>query len=67
MTFPTPPPRPGRRVVRVLLAVVAAAVILVLLFTVVFPWVEQRLENPTLGAAPAASSTATAGGTLSGF
>lgn len=31
------------------LVVVMAVVILVVLFTVVFPWLEQTISNPTLG------------------
>lgn len=49
--------RPGRsaaaRALRILLLVVLAAAILVLLFTVVFPWVERNLSDPTLGGASA--------------
>ena len=37
------------RAARVLVLVVLAAAILVLLFTVVFPWVERNLSTPTLG------------------
>lgn len=37
------------RAVRILLLVILAAGILVLLFTVVFPWVERNLSDPTLG------------------
>lgn len=37
------------RAVRLLVAVVVAAVVLWLLFTVVFPAVERRMEDPTLG------------------
>lgn len=37
------------RAVRILLLVIVAAAILVLLFTVVFPWVERNLSDPTLG------------------
>lgn len=44
------PERSGAaRAVRILLLVVVAAAILVLLFTVVFPWVERNLSDPTLG------------------
>lgn len=38
------------RAVRILVIVLLAAAILVLLFTVVFPWVERNLSDPTLGA-----------------
>lgn len=34
--------------------VALALVILVVLFTVVFPWLERNLSNPTLGSAPPA-------------
>lgn len=34
---------------RIALAVVLGIVILWLLFTVVFPWVERQMEDPTLG------------------
>ncbi|MDX1659375.1 MAG: hypothetical protein R3343_11185 [Nitriliruptorales bacterium] len=37
------------RWVRVAILAVVAAGIVVLLFTVVFPWVEQYLADPTLG------------------
>lgn len=36
--------------VRWTLIVVVAVVVLVVLFTVVFPWLEQTISNPTLGA-----------------
>ncbi|MFA9443944.1 hypothetical protein [Egicoccus sp. AB-alg6-2] len=39
------------RWLRATLLVVLIAVVVVILFTTVFPWVEQRLEDPTLGAA----------------
>jgi hypothetical protein len=52
-----PPPGAIRlvrsRAMRLVLLAVAIAAVVVLLFTTVFPWVEQRLENPTIGAAPA--------------
>lgn len=38
--------------------VVIALVVLVVLFTVVFPWLERNLSNPTLGAVHAASGLA---------
>jgi hypothetical protein len=38
------------RAVRLVAIGVLVAVAVVVLFTVVFPWVEQRLENPTMGA-----------------
>ena len=44
--------RLGRPVRWAILAVVGLAVV-VLLFTVVFPWLERNLSNPTLGAVPA--------------
>lgn len=37
------------RGLRIAVAVVLALVVLWLLFTIVFPWVEQRMEDPTLG------------------
>ena len=37
------------RGLRIAIAVVLALVVLWLLFTVVFPWVERRMEDPTLG------------------
>lgn len=39
------------RVVRILLAVVLIAVVIVILFTTVFPWVEERTQVPTIGVA----------------
>lgn len=41
-------PRP----VRIALIVVAIAVAVVVLFTWVFPWVEERTQNPTMGLGP---------------
>lgn len=38
--------------------VVVGAVVLVVLFTVVFPWLERNLSNPTLGTAGAPSGVA---------
>jgi hypothetical protein len=38
------------RWLKVLLLVIVIAIVVVILFTTVFPWVEQRLEDPTLGA-----------------
>lgn len=38
-----------RKAARVLLIAVTAAVIVVLLFTVVFPWVDRIVADPTLG------------------
>ncbi len=38
-----------RLALRALLVLVAAAVLLVFLFTWLFPRVERRLENPTIG------------------
>ncbi len=37
-----------RRALKILLLVVVAAAVVWLLFTVVFPWVELRMEDPTL-------------------
>lgn len=34
---------------RILLIAVAVAVVVVVLFTVVFPWVDQMVADPTLG------------------
>ncbi len=39
------------RGLRIGLIVVLAVVVLYVLFTVVFPWVETYLEDPTVGAA----------------
>ncbi len=39
------------RWLKVVLILVVIALVIVLLFTTVFPWVEQRLENPTIGVA----------------
>ena len=47
----TPPERPPRRWARWLLLGVVAVVVLVVLFTLVFPWIERNLSNPTIGAA----------------
>jgi Flp pilus assembly pilin Flp len=41
------------RWLRIVLLVVLIAVTVVVLFTTVFPWVEQRLEDPTMGAGQA--------------
>lgn len=38
--------------------VIVGAVVLVVLFTVVFPWLERNLSNPTLGAGVASSGVA---------
>lgn len=38
------------RAVKVVLAVVLALAVVALLFTVVFPWVDRLLADPTLGA-----------------
>lgn len=37
------------RWLKVLLILIAIAIAVVVLFTTVFPWVEQQLENPTMG------------------
>jgi hypothetical protein len=42
------------RWMRIVLLVILIAVTVVVLFTTVFPWVEQRLEDPTMGAGPSA-------------
>lgn len=39
------------RVVKTLLLVVVVAAVVVLLFTVVFPWVDTLLTDPTMGVA----------------
>lgn len=41
----------GVTAVRWIVMGAVAAVVLVVLFTVVFPWIEQNLSNPTLGTA----------------
>ncbi len=38
------------RAVKIVLAVVLALAVVALLFTVVFPWVDRLLADPTLGA-----------------
>ena len=38
------------RVLRILLLLILAAAAIYVLFTWVFPWVESKLENPTLEA-----------------
>lgn len=43
-------PARGSRAVRVVVLAVLALAVVYLLFTVVFPWVEQRMQDPTLGA-----------------
>lgn len=47
-------PATQSRWLRVLLVLVLLVAILVLLFTVVFPAVTSRLQDPTLGALPTA-------------
>jgi hypothetical protein len=37
------------RWLRIVLIVLVIAITIVVLFTTVFPWVEQRLEDPTMG------------------
>jgi hypothetical protein len=39
------------RWLRIVLIVLVIAITIVVLFTTVFPWVEQRLEDPTMGVA----------------
>ncbi len=41
----------SRRWLRVLVWLALIALTIVVLFTTVFPWVEQRLENPTMQSA----------------
>ena len=48
MTTPDDPQR-MRPALRWALIAVVAVIILVVLFTVVFPWLEQTISNPTLG------------------
>ena len=46
-----PPERStGARVLRIALIAVLIAVVVVVLFTTVFPWVEERTQVPTIGA-----------------
>ena len=48
----TPEPRSALgRLIRMLLVAIVVAVVIVVLFTTVFPWVEQRTQVPTIGAA----------------
>lgn len=47
----------GNRGVRIAIAVVLGVAILWLLFTVVFPWVERQMEDPTLGTGQAVART----------
>ncbi|HSK22207.1 MAG TPA: hypothetical protein VK906_03485 [Egicoccus sp.] len=42
------------RWLRIVLLVVVIAAAIVVLFTTVFPWVESRLEDPTMGMADSA-------------
>jgi Sec-independent protein secretion pathway component TatC len=49
----------GKRLLRILVAVVVIAVVIVVLFTTVFPWVEERTQVPTIGAALTAPPTVT--------
>jgi len=54
----TPPQRStGARVLRILLIAVLVAAIVVVLFTTVFPWVEERTQVPTIGAVAWLSAT----------
>lgn len=46
----TTPERPPRRWTRWVVLGVVAVVVLVVLFTLVFPWIERNLSNPTIGA-----------------
>lgn len=41
----------GGTAVRWVVIALVAVVVLGVLFTVVFPWIEQNLSNPTLGSA----------------
>ena len=42
-------PRQPSRLTRWIVIAVVAVVVLVVLFTVVFPWLERNLSNPTMG------------------
>lgn len=42
----------SQKALRVALWTVGIAVVVVVLFTTVFPWVEERQQDPTLGLAP---------------
>ena len=48
------------RLVKVLIGVVLALAVVYLLFTIVFPWVDRTLNNPTLDAAPPPTQVAVA-------
>ena len=48
------------RLVKVLIGAVLAFVVVYLLFTIVFPWVDRTLNNPTLEAAPQPAQVAMA-------
>ena len=50
-TTPATPRSPLTRALRILAIVVVVAVVIVVLFTTVFPWIEQRTQVPTIGAA----------------
>ena len=50
---PVPAGEPRRRTPRwakAILLLVVIAVAIVVLFTTVFPWVEERMQDPTMGA-----------------
>ena len=51
----TDPARPTSRWIRWLVLGVVGLVVLVVLFTLVFPWIERNLSNPTIGAIDAAA------------
>jgi hypothetical protein len=53
---------PGPWPARAALATVLAAAVVVVLFLVVFPWLEPRLPFTSSGTVPPASPTATTGG-----
>lgn len=46
--------------------VVVGAIVLVVLFTVVFPWLERNLSNPTLGSASGVAGLEPVGELLEG-
>lgn len=50
------------RVLRILIIVIVIAVVIVVLFTTVFPWVEERTQVPTIGAATSTAMVLAASG-----
>jgi hypothetical protein len=49
-----------RRLLKVLIGVVLAVAVVYLLFTIVFPWVDRALNDPTFDAAPPHTQVASA-------